>query len=74
MAKQKKMSQNAFISMHLERIALQEDVFHEERNQMKEQLITHTNILATCTKKNEVLLEKVMKIEALLIELMAEEG
>lgn len=73
MAQQKKMSQNAFVSAHLERIALHENVFQEERNRLEKQLLTYTNMFAVFTKTNEELLQKVDKIERFLCDLVDEE-
>lgn len=74
MAKQKNMSENAFVCAHLERIALQENVFQEEKNRIEKMLLTHTNAFAAFAKSNEELKQKVDAIESLLIKIISEEG
>ncbi|MCT6922823.1 hypothetical protein [Metasolibacillus sp.] len=74
MAKQKNMSENAFVCAHLERIALQENVFQEEKNRIKETLLIHANAFAAFAKSNEELQQKVGAMENLLIKIISEEG
>ncbi|QTB28890.1 hypothetical protein [Lysinibacillus sphaericus] len=65
MAKKKKMTQNAFINLHLERITTP-NLFQEEKNRFEEMLGMHIDVFATFAKSNEELLKKLTSIEGIL--------
>lgn len=65
MAKKKNMTQNAFMNLHLERIANQ-NLFQEERNRYEEILGIYANVFATFASSNDELLQRLIAIEQLL--------
>lgn len=64
MAKKKNMTQNAFMNLHLERIASQ-NLFQEERNRYQEILGIYANVFASFAKSNDELLQRLTAIEQL---------
>lgn len=64
MAKKKNMTQNAFMILHLERIASQ-NLFQEERNRYQEILGIYANVFASFAKSNDELLQRLTAIEQL---------
>lgn len=65
MAKKKKMTQNAFINFHLERITTP-NLFQEEKNRFEEMLRMHIEVFASFANSNEELLKKLSSIESIL--------
>ncbi|UNT53598.1 hypothetical protein [Lysinibacillus capsici] len=65
MAQKKKMTQNDFINLHLQRITTP-NLFQEEKNRFEEMLGMHIEVFATFAKSNEELLKKLISIEGIL--------